>query len=408
MNRQEFRDRAPLPYPEFVALCALLMASTALAIDIVLPAMLVIGGALGAQSENAAQLVITAYLVPYAVGQLLLGPLSDSFGRKPIMLAGLAIYAVASALSIFATSFEMLLVLRGVAGFGAASGRAAVSAVVRDCYAGRDMASIMSLVMMVFMVVPILAPLLGQALLGLISWHAIFWFMALFGVVLVIWIVTRLPETLAPENRRPFRVNSIIDAFKTVVSQRASLAYALGGAVFFGSLFGFVNSAPQIYIQLYDLGSLFPLAFSAGGLAVAAASLINSSVVQRLGMRRLSHLAIMVFLALGLIMTVISGLSEGKPPLWVFIIGTIFMFTCFGFIGTNFSALALEPLGAHAGMASAVFGFLQMGLAGILGAIIGQFYNGTTIPLFIGFLCCGIASLGCVLWAERGRLMIEP
>lgn len=407
MNTAEFRARAPLPYAEFVTLCALLMASTALAIDIVLPAMLIVGTELGAGTENAAQWMITAYLVPYAFGQLLLGPLADHFGRKPVILIGIAVYTVASVLSIYASSFGMLLALRGIAGFGASSGRVAVTAVVRDCYAGRDMASIMSLVMMVFMAVPILAPLLGQALLETFAWQAIFGFMGLFGVMLLAWIGLRLPETLAHENRRSLKFSAIAQAFKIVVSQRSSLGYALGGAIFFGSLFGFVNSSPQIYLNLYDLGLWFPVTFSLGGGAVAVASLVNSSIVQRLGMRRLSHLALLAFIGLGALMVLVALLYDGLPPLPVFVLGTVLMFCCFGFIGTNFNALAMEPLGAHAGMASAVFGFLQMGLAGSLGAIIGQFYNGTAIPLLVGFICCGLISLGCVLWAERGRLLVE-
>ena len=407
MNTAEFRARAPLPYAEFVTLCALLMASTAFAIDIVLPAMLIIGDALGAGNENAAQWLVSAYLIPFAFGQLIFGPLADRFGRRPVVLFGIVVYTIASALSVLASDFTTLLIMRGVAGFGAASGRVAVVAIVRDCFAGRDMASVMSLVMMIFMVVPIVAPLAGQVLTEAISWHAIFSFMALFGVFLLAWIGLRLPETLDPRNRNSLGFQSLLHAFAVVVSNRSALFYALAMSIFFGSLFGFVNSAPQIYTQTYDLGVWFPAAFSLGGAFVAVASHTNSTMVQRLGMRRLSHGALLSFIGLGIVMLAVSAFFHGRPPVAVIIVGTSAMFFCFGFIGTNFNALAMEPLGAHAGMASAIFGFLQMAVAGSVGAIIGQFYNGTAIPLLVGFVCCGLMSLGCVLWAERGRLLNE-
>lgn len=395
---------APLPYREFIGLCASLMASTALAIDIVIPAMLLIGAALGTIDGNAAQWIITAYVVPYACAQLLFGPLTDRFGRRPILIVGMSIYALGSLGSIFADGFAALLIARAVAGFGAASGRVAAVALVRDCFAGRDMAAIMSIIMMVFMLVPIAAPAIGQVLIDLVNWQAIFIFMAFCGFVLVGWVALRLPETLAVENRQPLQVKSIARAFVIVVSERASLAYALALAVFFGSLFGFINSAAQIFLEIYTLGSWFPVAFSAGAGFIALSSLINARVVQRVGMRRLSHWSLVGFILFGVVLSALSVLYDGRPPMLLFIAGTALMFFFFGFIGTNFNAMAMEPLGHHAGMASAVFGFLQMGLAGVIGAFIGQLYNDTTIPLLLSFSICGVISLLFVLWGERGVL----
>ncbi|MEM1040843.1 MAG: multidrug effflux MFS transporter [Pseudomonadota bacterium] len=397
-------SRAPIPYREFIAICASLMASTALAIDIVLPAMLVIGAALGSIDGNSAQWIVTAYVVPYACGQLLFGPLSDRFGRRNILMVGMTVYALGALASVFATSFTALLIGRAVAGFGAASGRVASVALVRDCFAGRDMASIMSIIMMVFMVIPILAPALGQVMVDFANWQAIFVFMALFGFALVAWVALRLPETLAPENRNPLTAASITNAFSIVITQRSSIAYALAMATFFGSLFGFINSAPQIFLGIYELGSWFPVAFSAGAGFIALSSLINSRIVHRIGMRRLSHTALAGFILCGLALTAVAALYGGRPPMLVFTAATAMMFFFFGFIGTNFNALAMEPLGHHAGMASAVFGFLQMGVAGVLGALIGQLFDGTTIPLLLGFSLCGCISLGLVFWGERGKL----
>jgi len=397
-------NRAPIPYREFIALCASLMASTALAIDIILPAMLVIGASLGSIDGNDAQWIVTAYVVPYACGQLLFGPLSDRFGRRNILMTGMTIYALGALGSIFATSFTALLVGRAIAGFGAASGRVASVALVRDCFAGRDMAYVMSIIMMVFMVVPIAAPAFGQIMVDFANWQAIFLFMAAFGFVMVAWVGLRLPETLAPENRNPLTASSITNAFAIVVTQRSSIAYALAMATFFGSLFGFINSAPQIFLGMYDLGSWFPVAFSAGAGFIAVSSLINSRIVRRIGMRRLSHTALISFIVLGTVLAGVSALYDGRPPMLVFTGATAVMFFFFGFIGTNFNALAMEPLGRHAGMASAVFGFLQMGVAGVLGAAIGQMFDGTTIPLLVGFSACGCIALALVFWGEKGKL----
>lgn len=397
--------RAPIPYPEFVLLCALLMASTALAIDIVLPAMLEIGDAFALDDANAAQYIISAYLIPFGFGQLVFGPLADTFGRRRVMMLGLTVYALASFASVFAGSFTALLVLRGIAGFGAASGRVAAVAVVRDCFAGRSMASVMSIVMMVFMIVPIAAPALGQLIIVFANWQGIFYFCAAFGVMLVLWVGLRLPETLDPSNRRPLHLATTLQAFSNVISHRLALCYALAMAIFFGCLFGFVNTTPQLYIDVYGLGNWFPFAFSIGAGGVAIASLINSRVVQNLGMRRLSHAGLLIFCALSALLLATAFAYDGLPPIWQLVVGSSALFFCFAFIGPNFNALAMEPLGAQAGMASAIFGFLQMAVAGTLGGVIGQFYDGTAIPMLAGFLLCGLVSVGLVLVAENGRLM---
>ncbi len=405
MTTEDFRSQAPLPNKEFVALCALLMASTALATDVILPAMLVISGAFSLSNENAIQHMITAYLIPFGVGQLFFGPLADSFGRRKVIMAGMALYVVASIASVFAESYAALLAMRGLAGFGAASGRVAITAVIRDCFAGRHMASVMSLVMMVFMVVPIAAPALGQAILILFNWQSIFLFCAFFGSVLILWIAIRLPETLDPANRRPLQFATTWNAFRLVVSTRAAISYALAMAVFFGCMFGFINTTPQLYLDVYSLGNWFPFAFSVGAGGVSIASLINAKVVQHVGMRRLSHASLMIFCGMSAALIVLTMAYDGLPPISLLVSGTCLLFFCFAFIGPNFNALAMEPLGAHAGMASAVFGFLQMALAATVGAIIGQLYDGTALPMLMGFLLCGLASLGFVLLAERGRLM---
>lgn len=392
-----------MPYSEFIVICAMTMALTALAIDIVIPAILLIGEVYGVVEENDRQWLITAYLLPFGIGQLFAGSLADRFGRKPVMLLGLVGYAAASIAAPFAPDFNTLLILRGLAGLSASAGRVAVVALVRDCFVGRDMASVMSIVMMVFMAIPILAPLFGQVLMELSSWALIFDAMAVLAAALFVWISLRLPETLAPENQRSLRFASVAEGFRIVLSTRRSIGYSLAMSAVFGSLFGFVNSSAQIYLNLYEVGRAFPLYFSVGGVMIAISSLINSRLVQRLGMHVLSHSAVLGFIGTALILLVLVVMMDGLPPLWLFVGATAILLFLFGFIGTNFNALAMEPLGAQAGTATAIFGFMQSSISASLGGLIGYAYNETVVPLLCGFLLCGCLAFVLILFGERGR-----
>jgi len=383
------------------------MAINAMAIDIVIPALLLIGEVFSITTENNRQWLVTAYLLPFGIGQLLFGTLADVFGRKRVILAGLGLYGLASLATPFATDFSVLLILRGCAGLGAAAARVAVMAMVRDCFSGRDMAAVMSIVMMVFMAIPIFAPWIGQMILLIATWKWIFLFMAFFAALLVVWVSARLPETLSRENRRRLTLTDTIESFHIVLSTRRSLGYSIALALFFGCLFGFINASPQIYLGIYDLGDYFPLAFSLGGFAVASANLVNSRIVRRLGMRRASHSALCAFLALSCMLMFISSMSSGPMPLWLFLGGTATAFAALGFIGTNFNAITLEPLGEVAGTATAAFGFIQTAGSATIGAAIGQTFDGTVTPILGGFVVCSIVSLGFVFWAERGRLFTE-
>ena len=392
---------------EFITLVALVMSVNALAIDIVLPALLIIGDVYAVAVENDRQWLITAYLLPFGIGQLLFGTLSDTFGRRPVMAGGLVLYASASLLAPLAGSFETLLALRAFTGLGAAAARVAVVAAVRDRFAGREMAAVMSVVMFVFMAIPVFAPAIGQLILLVSGWPAIFLAMAAFGVVLIVWLLLRLPESVAPEHRRPFGFRTTVEAFRVVLSTRRSMGYTVAQALFFGCLFGFVNAAPQIYLGIYDLGALFPLVFSIGGLAVAAGSLANARLVRRLGMRRLSHGALAAFLVGSALLVALAVAMGGRLPLPVFVICSAILFMALGVIGTNFNAIALEPLGHHAGTASAVFGFIQIAGAAVIGAAIGQAFDGTIVPVLAGFVLSACLSFAVVWWAERGRMFTE-
>ena len=392
---------------EFVAMVALVMAVNALAIDIVLPAMLAIGEHFSTIGNNDHQFIITAYLLFFGIGQLLFGTLADVFGRKPVILAGLALYGLAALIAPMAGDFSTLLVLRAVSGLGAAAARVGVIAVVRDAFSGREMAAVMSVVMMVFMAVPIFAPSVGQLIMLFAEWQQVFQVMAVLAIGLIVWVHFRLNETLATDSRKRLNITDTMNAFRLVLSTRRSIGYSLAQSLFFGSLFGFVNTAQQIYVGIYDVGAAFPLYFSAGGLAICFSNLVNANIVRRLGMRRISHSALTAFFIATSVLTLLSLYLPGGLPLWLFVSGLSFSFAALGLIGTNFNAIAMEPLGDVAGTAASVFGFIQIAGSAIIGAIIGQTYAGTTTPVLFGFVICSVVSFAMVYWAERGKLFRE-
>ena len=397
---------AGLHRAEFIALMAMLVAINALAIDIMLPGMQLIGEALGEPDENRRQLIITAYLAGFGMMQLFIGPVSDRFGRKMPLLIGVGVYVAAAIASLFARDFNSLLILRLIMGAGAAGSRVLTVAMTRDVAGGRQMAEIMSLVMMVFMIMPIAAPSAGQLILMAGDWRLIFAFIAVLGSAIAFWALIRLPETLAHENRRPFTADSIAQGFGSIVSNRVSLWYTLAMTFIFGALFGFINSAQQIYVGIFGLGALFPLAFAAVAAVMSASSFLNSHFVRRFGMRRLSHGALLGFSAISL---VLAGLaSAGLAPFPVFIGLLAAAMFCFGLIGSNFSAIAMEPMAHVAGLASSVQGFSTTLFSALLGAAIGLAFDGTVRPMALGFFLLSALALACVLIAEKGRLFGAP
>jgi len=388
--------------PQFIAIVASLMALNALAIDIMLPAFPNIQTDLGIADANRVQYILLSYIIGFGGAQLIFGPVSDRFGRRAPLLFGIALYAICSIAGALAPSFEFLLIARFLQGVGAAGTRVIAISVVRDTHSGRSMAATMSLVMMVFMVVPVFAPMIGQVIILAGEWHLIFTFMALVSLAVGLWAMLRLPETLAPENCRPLTVKSIREAFAIVLSNRTALFYTLATSFFFGSLFGFLNVAQPIYVDIYDLGVYFPFAFSAVAIAMAGSSFINSRLVGRFGQRRLSHGALIVYFGLSV---VLAGLTAMGPiPFWLFFGISILMMPLLGFVGSNFNSIAMEPLGAIAGTASSTLGFTQTVGGGVVGALIGQAYDGSIFPLAAGYAIVSAISLVMVLIAEKGRL----
>tara|TARA_R110002020_G_scaffold134603_2_gene300704 strand:+ start:8190 stop:9446 length:1257 start_codon:yes stop_codon:yes gene_type:complete len=391
-----------LSRPEFIALMAALMALNALAIDVMLPALPYMGEALGVSSENERQFVISAYMIGMGVAQLAFGPLTDRFGRRGPLLAGMGIYIIAAITAVFAPSFGALIALRVVQGMGAASVRVISTAVIRDRYEGRAMAEVMSLVFMVFMAIPIIAPGIGQVILLVGDWHNIFIFMGLLAAAFWLWTFIRLPETLPVAERRPLSFKSVFDGFVIVCTNRAAFSYGLAGTFLFGALFGFISSSQQIYVDIYGLGVYFPVAFAAMAGLMGVSSFTNSKIVRRFGMRRLSHGAMLVFTGVSAIWLTLAII--GFLPLWLFFsLLAVIMFS-FGWSASNMNSLSMEPLGAVAGTAAAVFGFIQTVGGALIGGYVGQLFNGTTIPVAAGYVSMGLLALVFILIAERGKL----
>ncbi len=386
----------------FIALVAALMSLNALAIDVMLPALPYMGEALGVENENDRHFVLGAYMLGFGIAQLFFGPISDRFGRRAPLLVGLVIYVIAAFAAVFAPSFLILLLMRFIQGIGAAGTRVIAQSVVRDRFGGRAMAEIMSMVFMVFMAVPIIAPGIGQLILFTGPWEYIFYFMAFLGAAITLWAAMRLPETLKPENRRELKASVVIEGFRLVFTNRMAFSYGLAGMFIFGALFGFINTAQQIYVDIYGLGAYFPLAFAAMAGLMAISSYLNARMVRRIGMRRLSHSALLVFTTVSGVWFIITLVMQ--PPLWMFFsLFAIIMFM-FGWAASNMNALSMEPLGAVAGTASSVFGFIQTVGGAILGTITGQFFNGTLTPVASGYFTLGLAAILCVLVAEKGKL----
>jgi MFS transporter, DHA1 family, multidrug resistance protein len=385
---------------EFIVLVAALIAVNAFAIDIMLPGLQQIGAGLGEPDENRRQLVIPAYMLGFGILQVFFGPLSDRYGRRMPLLAGLAIYCAAALSAYSVGSFDSLVLLRFIQGAGAAASAVIAMALVRDLYSGDEMAKTMSLVFMVLMLSPILAPGLGQLLLTMVDWPGLFMFMAALGVLVMTWVWLRLPETLHPEYRRPFTVKSVIEGFGVVFGHKVSLAYIIGNGLMFGSLMGFLNSSQQIYVGLFGVGKWFPFFFGAGAVFSAIGGFVNSRFVAQYGMRRISNWAAAGFIASAAALLLFSLLLPPAPPLWLFFPLCCITFFTFSMIMPNFGALALEPLGAVAGTAASAQGFLQMVIGATVGTFIGQIFNGTTVPLTAGMLVLSGAAVMLTQWAE--------
>jgi DHA1 family bicyclomycin/chloramphenicol resistance-like MFS transporter len=411
--RTEIQLRSPtkpsphpgLSFTEFVASVAVIQATVALSIDMMIPALGQIGAAMHLGSSNERQVVITAFLLGFGIAQLFYGMVADRFGRRPVLLFALSLYVLCSFGAAAAHSFFWLLVARGVQGVGAAGAQVASISIIRDCYSGRRMAQVNSLSFMAFLAAPIFAPSMGQLVLMIAPWQAIFVGLGGYAALVTCWMAWRLPETQNAMDRRSIAWEEVWSALRLTLSDRMSVGYTLIVTALLGGWLGFINSAQQVFADVFFVPKLFPAIFAACSICMAAAALTNSRLVQRVGMRPLTHFALFGFLLVSLLQ---AGMAlSGHDRLVEFAVLQSAMMLCFGLLAGNCNAISMEPLGHIAGTAASVLGFISTLGAALIGLFIGQQFNGTLIPLTSGLCICGILGIVLVFWAEQGKLFLN-
>jgi DHA1 family bicyclomycin/chloramphenicol resistance-like MFS transporter len=390
-----------MSFAEFVMVMASVMALTALATSMMLAVLAEIGKSFDVD-VTVTQSVLTAFFVGFSVGQFVVGPISDRYGRRPVLLGGLALYLAASVLCVASPSLETLLVARFIQGLGAAAPRVVTISVVRDCYSGRRMASVMSLAMTALMVIPVIAPTFGQLVVLVAPWRWIFVFLTLYGIVVTAWMYTRLPETLAPENKRTLLPLQIIDAVWQALSTRRTLGYMLATGVAQGLLLATLYSAPQVMGELLGMGAYFTIAFGVAAAAMSFGQFVNSQLVGRLGMRLLSHSAVVIGTVLAVALLLLAradAVDAAGYTAFMCVINALFMAA-----SSNFNAMAMEPQGRIAGTASSLFGSVTTMVQAVIAHTIGQAYDGSMLPLASGMVACGLTVIAIAAITERGRL----
>ena len=392
---------------EFIAGMALTTAMVALSIDMMLPALPSMGAELGAPAENDQQLIISSLFLGMALALVFYGPMADAWGRKRTLFIGMGLYLVGTVIALAARDFTVLIAARVLQGIGVAGPRVAALAITRDLFVGRRMARVTSLIMMVFILVPVIAPALGQLILYVTPWRGIFVFMGLMGVGISFWIGLRMPETLPADRRAPFSLARSLWAMRETVTNRAAFGYTLCSGAVFAGLISYLSTAQQVLGDLYGLGDGFVLVFGAIALVVGGSSFVNSRLVERLGMRRLSHGAMMFYAGLSILFTIVAVLWAGKPPYWLFIVYLTVLFGAVGLVFANMQSMAMEPMGHVAGVASGVINAISSLIAAILGALAARAYDGTVTPLVAGFAVFGCAALLLARWAEGGREALD-
>ncbi len=391
---------------EFITLMAALMSLNALAIDAMLPALDNIAGSFSVDDPNKRQYIVGVYLLATGFGSLVPGLFADRFGRRPVLFVSLAIYIVTSILCMIAPSFEVLLGLRALQGFGTAGLMVLPAAIIRDRFEGDQMARLISMIFIVFMAVPVLAPSIGQAVLVFASWQWIFFALALFGTAAGVWAAMRLPETLDPDHRQKIDPRTVVHNLPLTLRTRAAVGYVLAAGLTFGGVFGYINSAQQLIGEHFGAAEQFPLIFGASAATLAFSSWANSRIVERFGARRVSHTALIAFMLVSVVQ-VYAAIVHANALAWFFPLISINL-CLLGFLGANFGSIAMQPFFNSAGAASSVQAAIRMLLGAVMGITIGQLYDGTALPLAMALLVSSLLSLGLVLFSERGKLFTRP
>ena len=391
--------RTPMGFTEFVGFIAACMALNALAIDVMLPALPMLNADFGLANPNHAQMVIAIYLLGMGASQLFYGPLSDRYGRRPVLIGGLMVFVLAGLLSAVTDSFGTLLAARLLQGVGAGAPRVVAVSLARDTYSGPQMGRVMSLAMMVFMAVPILAPSLGQLILLVLPWRWTFGALVLASSAVLAWTLLRLQESLPLERRRAISADAILEGYRITVTTRSAVGYMAALGLVMGAHMGFITSAQQIFVDVFDAGRSFTLLFALIALAMSVAAFTNSRLVHRVGMRRLSLVGLSVLVGLNVIHL---GLAlAGLVSLPVFLLlqaGSMFVF---GFLASNLNTLAMEPLGHVAGTASSIIGFVSTACGALIGFGVGQLFDGSVMPLAAAYVVLGLLALTVVNFTGR-------
>ena len=390
-----------LGFAEFVVLMALIISMVALSIDGMLPALPEIAAELAFERPNDSQFIISMLFVGMGFGQILFGPLSDSIGRKPAINIGFLVFIIGCLVSIFARDFNDMMLGRLLQGLGAAGPRVVATALVRDCYEGREMARVMSLVMTIFILVPVIAPAIGQLILTFSDWQSIFNLFLILAIITLTWFSLRQPETLPEDKRIRFSMAQLTSDINTIISIPAVIGYTITMGIIFGAFIGYLSSSQQIFQQQYALGNQFPLYFGILATSIGLASLLNSQLVMRFGMRRLSHTAMISIAILSTAFMLIAYHYQGHPPLSLLMAYLLGVFFFMGILFGNLNALAMEPLGHVAGLGAAVVGSISTLISVVLGVLVSGAYNGTVLPLVMGFSVLSIACLIAIYWTEK-------
>lgn len=396
------QNKPEKPDFEFLVLMASLMSIVALAIDALLPAISEIGESIKSFNATDNQLLITMIFLGLGVGQLFFGPLSDCYGRKPIVYMGFTLFAIASVVCVMAPSLEIMVLGRILQGVGLSAPRTIAISIIRDTYKGDYMARVMSFVTAFFILVPIVAPAIGKWILDAFGWEAIFYIQLFFALVVAIWFWKRQPETLKPEYKIPFSNHVFVDGLKEFLKFRETIAFTFTSGLVTGAFLVYLSASQQIFESQYGLKDAFPYIFAGLAISIGLATFLNGALVIRFGMRKLALMALMAFCAIALLYVFIFW-NKPNPGVFVLVAFLSFQFFCLGFLWGNFRSIAMEPVGHIAGIAAAINGFVSTLLAIPIATYIGGFVVDSVWPLFAGLGICGLVSLGIMLWVRKPR-----
>ena len=377
---------------EFIVIMAALMSLVSLAIDALLPAMTNIGDTIGITDATNNQLLITMIFLGLGFGQLISGPLSDSYGRKPIIYIGFIVFALASLICVFSTSLEMMIVGRIAQGIGLSAPRTISIAMIRDRFSGNYMAKVMSFVVAIFILVPVVAPALGKIMLDLYGWQSIFYSQLLFGLAVMLWLWKRQPETLKKENKRDFKLSLLIAGLKEFIKHKNAVIFTFFSGCITGSFMVYLSASQLIFEQQYNLKDEFPFIFAGIALFIGIATFLNGTLVVRLGMFKLVSIFTIIFTLIPFVYIFLYS-GETNPSIYVLVTFFGLQFFAIAFLFGNTRALAMEPIGHIAGIGAAINGFVSTIMAVPIAIWIGSFINTTALPLFIGFFVCGVIAL---------------